>query len=52
MDNVLRRGIHQIEFALMLHNVCDAWILPYTHNTFAHVWVERRMWIWIHHIVQ
>ena len=52
ISHVLRRGVHQIELALMFHNICDTWVLPYTHDALAHVWVERRMGIRIHHIFQ
>ena len=52
LDHVLGRRVHQIKFALMLHNVRNTWILPYTYNALAHVWVERRMGIRIHHVFQ
>ncbi len=36
----------------MIHDICNAGIVPYADHTFTHVWVQRRMWIWVYLIFQ
>lgn len=52
VGHILRRRIHQIELALMFHDVGDTWVFPYTDDTLAHMRVQRRMRIRVHDVFQ
>lgn len=49
---VLWGRVHEVEFALVLHYICDTWVLPYRDDRLGDPWVKGDMRVWVDLVVQ